>query len=154
MQDLIPTSWLDATGLSAEQLLLLGGGVALLLFVVWPLVAAIRRSRVRRAPTLAITSFQIAPLGRDAFLKLHNPSEAITLTAVQLHGRTDVQVKNAVAGQQLSHQGDYRLLLEATEDQRLTADFDIEFTFANADRRSFKQRFSLNPIQQVSFKHL
>jgi hypothetical protein len=142
--------WLQAY----DPLLILGLGIgALVLFIILLvlIIRAVSRSRIKHQG-LIIQSFQIAPLGRDAFLKLTNPGVGVTLTAVVVTGRADVIVKNQVAGQSIAQGGTYSILLEATADQRLRTDFQLHFTFFDEDKKVYRQQFSLNPVASVRIK--
>lgn len=142
--------WLQAY----DPLLVLGVGIGVLLLFILLLVMIARsvaRSRIKHSG-LVIQSFQIAPLGRDAFLKLNNPGTGVTLTSVVVTGRADVIVKNQVAGQAISQGGTYSILLEATADQRLRSDFELYFTFFDAEKKVYQQQFSLNPVASVRLK--
>lgn len=128
----------------------LGGLIVLIIFLIL-IVRSSRRARLRQRG-LVIQSFQIAPLGRDAFLKVANPGSPITFLGLQLSGRTDIQVKNQVTGQQLAQSGTYSILLEATGDRRLDNKFQVELTFADQERSHYQQLFSLSPVKSLSIK--
>lgn len=137
-----------------DPVLVFGVGFGLLLIIILIFVSILRAlSRKKlRASSLSVQSFQIAPLGRDAFLKLYNPGNEVTLTAIQIIGRTDVKVKNEVAGHLLTNAGAYSILLEAAGNERLRKDFQVEFTFVDQHRQAFKQLFSLDPIKSIWIK--
>ena len=142
--------WLQAY----DPLLVFGvgiGGLILFIILLVLIIRAVSRSRVKH-PGLVIQSFQIAPLGRDAFLKLNNPGVGVTLSAVVVTGRADVVVKNQVAGQAISQGGTYSILIEATADQRLRSDFQLHFTFFDSEKKIYQQQFSLNPVASVRIK--
>ncbi len=142
--------WLQAY----DPLLIFGVGIgALIIFIILLvlIIRAVSRSRVKHTG-LVIQSFQIAPLGRDAFLKLNNPGVGVTLSSVVITGRADVVVKNQVAGQAIARGGTYSILLEATADQRLRTDFQLRFMFFDEERKVYQQQFSLNPVGSVRIK--
>jgi hypothetical protein len=142
--------WLQAY----DPLLIFGVSIGVLIILIILLVliiGAVARSRVKHAG-LVIQSFQIAPLGRDAFLKLNNPGTGVTLSSVVVKGRADVMVKNQVAGQAIAQGGTYSILLEATADQRLRTDFQLHFTFFDKEKKVYQQQFSLNPVASVRIK--
>ena len=142
--------WLQAY----DPLLIFGVGIGVLILFTLLLVIIVRsvsRSRIKH-PGLVIQSFQIAPLGRDAFLKLNNPGGGVTLTSTVVTGRADVIVKNQVAGHVITQGGTYSLLIEATADQRLRSDFELHFTFFDAEKKVYQQQFSLNPVASVRLK--
>jgi hypothetical protein len=139
--------------LLAGDPLLLGivGGLSSLLLILL-LVRVSRRVALRRAPRLELSSFQLSPLGRDASLKVRNLGEVVTLTQLLIYGREDVAVKNTVAGHTLPTGGSYRILLESSGEARLAADFEVEFIYATAGRKAYRQRFRLNPVEEVKLK--
>lgn len=120
-----------------------GGGMVLVLLILWRVAST--RSKKRKlalaAPKLMMEGFQIAPLGRDAFLKMRNAGEPITFTGIQIKGRLDVAVKNVLAGHELDKDKSYSLLLEATGQERLTPNFSIELTFLDRIGNVYVQRF-------------
>ena len=137
-----------------DPVLVFGVGFGALLFLIILIVMisrSVRRSRLRQRG-LVIQSFQIAPLGRDAFLKIANPGAPVTLLLVNLIGRRDVKVKNEVTGQQLTSAGTYSILLEAVGDRRLDPNFQVELTFADEQKLHYQQLFSLSPVKSLSIK--
>lgn len=127
-------------------------GAAIVLVIVFILLLRALFSRKIKTSGLSIQSFQLAPLGRDAFLKVTNPGEPLTLLDIRILGRQDVIVKNQVAGHQLPHDGSYSILLEAGGEKRLNTDFSVQFTFVDQERRSYHQVFSLHPLQSTSLQ--
>jgi len=123
-------------------------GVLVLFFIIWRIAAAQSRKRnlAKVAPKLLIEGFQIAPLGRDAFLKMRNAGETATLTGLQIKGRYDVTVKNVLAGHELEKDKSYSLLLEATGQQKLTPNFLIELTFFDRAGNVYAQRFRTDTL--------
>ncbi len=125
----------------------IAGGVVLVL-IVWRIAAKQSRKRkmAQTAPKLLIEGFQVAPLGRDAFLKMRNSGEPATLTALQIKGRYDVTVKNVLAGHELERDKSYSLLLEATGQQKLTPNFSIELTYLDRTGNVYVQRFRTDTL--------
>ena len=137
-----------------DTVLVFGVGFGLLLFLIILIVVirrSLRRARLRQRG-LVIQSFQIAPLGRDAFLKISNPGPPVTLLNVHLVGRQDLKVKNEVTGQQLPTAGNYSILLEAVGDRRLDPQFQVELSFADAQKVHYQQLFALSPVKSLSIK--
>lgn len=137
-----------------DPVLVFGVGFGLLVVLIILIVMisrSARRARLRQRG-LAIQSFQIAPLGRDAFLKIANPGLPVTLLSLRLIGRQDAKVKNDIAGQQLTQGGTYSILLEATGDRRLNNQFQIELTFSDQQNIPYQQLFSLSPVKSLSIK--
>ena len=137
-----------------DPVLVFGGGLGLLIVIVLVIILLARSSRRARLRQrgLIVQSFQIAPLGRDAFLKISNPGLPVTFLNLRLIGRSDVKVKNQVTGHQLAQSGSYSILLEADGDHRLNANFQVELTFADQQKNQYQQLFSLSPVKSVSIK--
>lgn len=115
-----------------------GGGAMLLIGI---LIFLSRSGPKTTFTGLGIRLFQIAPLGRDAFLTLYNPAEAVTLSQYSIVGRDDILVKNHVAGQRLPTGGEYRILMEAAGQERLTNDFFIELVYVvESQQQAYRQR--------------
>lgn len=145
------TTYLPESLQAYDPLLVLGVGLGVLILLILLLVPVFRLTsgaRVRHSG-LAIQSFQIAPLGRDAFLKVTNTGPPVTFTSLIVTERADVSVKNQVAGQLLQEGDSYSILLEATADERLSTDFQLYFSFFDQERRNYQQQFSLDPVASV-----
>jgi len=130
------------------------GGTVLLLLILWRIAAVQSKKRklARVAPKLMIEGFQIAPLGRDAFLKMRNAGDPVTFTALQIKGRLDVTVKNALAGHELEKDKSYSLLLEATGQEKLTPNFSIELTYYDQIGNVYVQRFRTDNLSAAKAK--
>ncbi|HMQ60724.1 MAG TPA: hypothetical protein PKE06_08650 [Flavilitoribacter sp.] len=127
------------------------GGISLLLIII--LFRFTRRKKkdkpIAAAPSggLQINVFQIAPLGRDAFLKLFNPGPPVTLSKLDIVGRQDIAVKNALAGHLIETGALYSLLMEATGAARLDTNFTMAITYIDASGTAWKQ--TLDPATQL-----
>ncbi len=121
-----------------------GVGLLLLLFVIRAMVRQRKKRAINPAmlPQLTLQSFQIAPLGRDAFLKIRNDGPVAQLSAVNIIGRTDIILKNSAAGQVIATGKEYSLLLEAASTNRLTNNLTIELIFSGPDGKAYRQTFS------------
>jgi len=126
--------------------LAIGGGFFALLLIFVPLVSrGQRRRRLRKfAPNIGLESFQISPLGRDAFFKIHNHGEVATLTSIFIRGRRDILFKNAFVGHELQRDKSYSILLEATAKERIENNFTIEISYLDQKSNVYKQAFDLN----------
>jgi len=124
------------------------GVTVLVLLILWRIavVQSKKRKRARLAPKLMIEGFQIAPLGRDAFFKMRNTGEPVIFSDLQIKGRYDVTVKNALAGHELEKDKSYSLLLEATGQEKLSPNFSIEFTYLDRIGNVYVQRFRTDTL--------
>lgn len=137
-----------------DPVLVFGLGFGLLVILIITIVLinrSMRHARLRQRGLL-IQSFQIAPLGRDAFLKVANPGSPVTLLSLNLIGRNDLKVKNELTGQQLTQSGTYSILIEAVGERRLDAHFQVELHFADEQKNRYQQLFSLSPVKSLSIK--
>ncbi len=121
-------------------------GVGVLLLIGLPLVARLRRrQRLRRyAPILVLESFQISPLGRDAFFKIKNNGELATLISLFIRGRRDIVFKNSFVGHELHRDKTYSILMEATTKDKIEDNFTIELNYIDRIGNVYKQAFELN----------
>jgi len=132
IQSLTPTHWLVI-------------GVVMLLLIVIPASLSGRRKKRREKvkPNLVLESFQVSPLGRDAFLKIKNEGEVATLTSLFVRGRRDIIAKNAFAGHKGERGKIYSILLEATAEEKITNNFTVELTYFDQMRNVYRQAFDL-----------
>ncbi len=153
------TAWMDSALVWLQETdpvyLMAGGGGLIVLF---GLIAATRmnsrKKEAAQAPSLRISSFQIAPLGRDAFMKLENTGEQATLSAIAVKGRRDVIIKNEVAGQVIPKAGTYSILFEVSGQHRLAPNFTIELTYIDQRHKAYLQVFGLDPVSSLSLKQV
>lgn len=125
--------------LTPEQWAIIGGGV-LLLIILRVMIKSIRRKKkALPAPVLELDALQIAPLGRDAFLKIRNKGEAAVLSDLAIHGRKDISVKNAFAGHQIDKDKVYSILLEVEGPEKFSANFSVELTYLDPQGKVRKQ---------------
>ncbi len=127
------------------------GGVALLLLVLIMIVVVKRSLRKRwikkHAPDLWIQSFQIAPLGRDAFLKIKNTGELAQLKDLRFLKRYDLKAKENYKDYPLEKNKVYGVFLEAAGKDRIEDDFDVELYFEDKVGNSYKQVFNIEEKQ-------
>ncbi len=121
-------------------------GIVGLCVLLLPVVAGSGGRKRRKAlPVLpmhiAFHSFQLAPLGRDAMLKIQNTGEAVSLLSVSIKGSKEIAVKNAIAGHELDSGKVYGIMLEATGKDRMLPDFEIVLNYMDARRNVFRQSF-------------
>lgn len=119
-----------AKQLTLQEWAYVGGGFLFLLIILM----AIRRSRKRRrvrvkkASNIKLHSFQIAPLGRDAFVKIKNTGEPTVLSGLKILGREDMVIKNAFAGQKIDQNKEYGIFLEVSGKDKIQPGFMLEVT--------------------------
>ena len=133
--------------LSPLQWGIIGGCIALILILVASLSAGKRRKKRKArlvAPALKLDTFQISPLGRDAYFKVLNNGQPARLSQLSIKGRKDIVVKNAVAGHELQAGESYRILLEAAGNQKINSDFIIELSYVDLVGNVYQQAFALN----------
>ncbi len=90
---------------------------------------------------IAFHSFQLAPLGRDALLKIRNTRDDVVLLSIAVKGSSEVAVKNALAGHEFSAGKVYGILLEASGKDRMLPDFEVVITYMDRGRNVFRQSF-------------
>ena len=118
---------------------LVAAGIAGVLLVLL-IILIFRRKPKSKFSGLAISLFQIAPLGRDAFLKIQNPDRTVILSQYKILGRNDISIKNHLSGHRLESQKEYSILLEANSTTRLEGNFSLELVYMDEGGNVFQQR--------------
>jgi hypothetical protein len=118
---------------------LLAAGLAGFLLILL-LVLIFRKKPKSKFPGLTISLFQIAPLGRDAYLKIQNPERTVVLSQYKILGRNDIIIKNHLSGHRLETQKEYSILMEANSTARLEGNFSLELTYMDENGNVFEQR--------------
>jgi len=127
------------------------GGIVIILIIAISMLSSKRRKKKRAksvAPQLSLQGFQISPLGRDAYLKVLNTGQSAKLTGLDIQGRKDIAVKNAVAGHDMPPGETYRILLESVGQNKLSNNFTIELTYMDQLGNVYQQFFPMK--QQVA----
>jgi hypothetical protein len=127
--------WFQAMGIEPWWVAA-GLGVLLLLIII--LIAA--RKPKAKFPGLRVSMFQIAPLGRDAFLKIQNPANTVVLSQYRIIGRNDILIKNHLSGHRMDQLKEYSILLEANGTERLSPDFALELTYIDNEGKVYRQK--------------
>lgn len=118
------------------------GGLGLLLLPFLLTISSRKKKRIAPYPThLAFHTYQAAPLGRDALLKVKNTREDVVLLSVAVKGTDEIEVKNALAGHELPSGKVYGILLEATGKDRMLPDFELILTYTDGARNVWRQSF-------------
>lgn len=129
MEDIIEQLRTFIDQLTIQEWAYIGGG--LLFFLI--IVLAIRRSGKKKKPitstsNIRLHSFQIAPMGRDAFVKIKNIGEPVVISELKIIGRDDMVIKNAFAGQKMDQHKEYGILLEVNNNEKILPGFTLEVT--------------------------
>jgi hypothetical protein len=125
-------------------------GIFVILILGLSMMSSKRRKKKKArqvAPHLSLQGFQISPLGRDAYLKVRNSGQPAKLTGLDIQGRRDIAVKNAVAGHEMPPGETYRILLESVGQTKLNNNFTIELTYMDQLGNVYQQFF---PMKQQS----
>jgi hypothetical protein len=118
------------------------GSLGLLILPFLLISGGRRRKTLSRMPThIAFYSYQSAPLGRDALLKIMNTRTNVVLLSVAIKGSDDIEVKNALAGHELSSGKVYGIMLEAVGKDRMLPDFELILTYVDAGSNVWRQSF-------------
>lgn len=118
------------------------GGLGLLVLPFLLGMSSRQRKMVSRVPThISFYSYQSAPLGRDAMLKINNTRETVVLLSATVKGSDEITVKNALAGHELLSGKVYGIMLEANGKDRMLPDFELVLTYMDAGRNVWRQSF-------------
>ncbi len=117
-----------------------------LIFIIVSLVSkAIKRGKARDcAPQLDFLSFQVAPMGKDAWLKLKNNGHEATIEKVYIPGRRDIKISNAHINFKLERNAVYGIFCESTTAARLDSGFEIIVGFKDKLGNSYDHTFYID----------
>lgn len=136
----------QAIRLAADWQTEIAAGLAVLAVIAIILLARRNalRNRLRQfAPKLTLSSFQVSPLGRDGFLKLHNSGEPAILKRLHIHRRNDLRVHERYLDSKIGKYKDYALLIEATGQDRMSDEFLL--TLEYTDEKGYTYRLVVDP---------
>jgi len=123
------------------------GGGGLIIFILLLSLSGGRRRRKRKAkaiaPNLTISAFQLSPMGRDAYFKVHNHGQLARLSTLSIKGKGHIQVKNNIAGHEIKTGDSYRILLEATGQKKINKDFIVELIYLDQLGNVYRQDFPI-----------
>jgi len=128
-------------------------GAAAFLIVMVTLLSIMLMIKVRKKtkiPTLHLIAFQIAPMGRDAFLKLNNPGDRLTLLTLKILGRPDIIINNQVTGHILIKDANYNVLMESSGLLPIEEGLQVVITFSDVNQQTYLQHFSLDTLESIS----
>ncbi|NRA48394.1 MAG: hypothetical protein HRU12_04615 [Phaeodactylibacter sp.] len=124
----------------------IGGGSFIVMVLLASLSGGKRRKKKKAkavSPSLSISGFQLSPMGRDAFFKVHNHGQLARLSALSIKGKGHIQVKNNIAGHEIKTGDSYRILLEATGNKKINKDFIVELTYIDMLGNVYRQDFPI-----------
>ena len=144
-----------AKNMTPEQWAMVAGGFVVLLILRW-IIKLSKRSKktvskpknMTISPVIKLHTLQIAPLGRDAFLKIENTGELATLTKLEIIGRDNIHVRNALAGHKLNKGKIYSVLLETTDKNKITDGFEVKISYLNTGGQVFTQSFIAEELKK------
>ncbi|MEQ8703132.1 MAG: hypothetical protein RIC19_04395 [Phaeodactylibacter sp.] len=123
------------------------GGGGFVIFILLLSLSGGRRRKKRKAkaiaPNLTINAFQLSPMGRDAYFKVHNHGQLARLSVLSIKGKGHIQVKNNIAGHEIQTGDSYRILLEATGNKKINKDFIVELTYLDQLGNVYRQDFPI-----------
>ncbi len=139
-----PADILEAA--AANLHFVLAGGFFILLLILIPVILrSVKKSKVRKiAPDFKLLSFQISPLGKDAWLRLRNDGHLAVLKDLQFKKRTNLIVKNAFRENKVGKGVTVSLFLQATTQDRIREDFAAEILYADAKGHLYRQTLKLD----------
>lgn len=149
-KDQLP-EWLQAYD---PQVLIVAAAIFIVLFTLLVIIVIIKISKKSKTPLMQIKSFQIAPMGRDAFLKLSNPGERLTLLTLEILGRPDITINNQVSGHVLVQNANYNVLMESSGLAPIEASLHVLISFSDANNQTYKQHFSLDTLESKSIRKI
>ena len=124
----------------------------MLLIIIPMIIRSNKRGKARKiAPDIGLHSFQVAPLGRDAYLRLKNDGHPAIIKALEFKKRQDIGIKNHYFDYRLEPQKVYGLLLNAKGKERIAADFEVILHYNDEAGNQYKQVFRVaeNMAQQA-----
>lgn len=120
-------------------------GVILLLSIIIPIVLrSIKKGKADKVkPNLNLKSFQVSPLGRDAWLRLNNNGHLAILKEIKIKKRKDIIVSTDFRNIKINQSGTASLFLNANGEHRIRENFEVEFIYADSIGNLYKQRLNL-----------
>ena len=101
-----------------------------------------RKPTIHQGPLhISMHSFQVAPLGRDAIMRIHNHGEPVTLVAANIKRTKELGVVNVLSGHEFLSGKTYGIMLQALGKDRMLPDFELELTYMDQHRQVFRQSF-------------
>lgn len=121
------------------------GGIFLLLVLIPIILRSMKKSKAGKVkPDLVLHSFQISPLGKDAWLRLRNEGQLAILKDLKFKKRQDIQSKTSFREVKVGQGNTTSLFLHAMTQERIREDFEVEILYADSLGHLYKQVLSLN----------
>lgn len=122
--------------------------LSLLPFIIgihWANVISNRKEKkiFKQAPKLSISSFQIAPLGRDAVFTIKNDGSDAIISQLKITDRTDLLIKNEFGGHKIIQGKEYRIFLESAGKEKLDDNFCLHLVFMDMQGNTFQQNIKV-----------
>jgi len=129
-------------------------GSSLFLLLLIPIILrSVKKSKANKVkPDLILHSFQISPLGKDAWLRLRNEGQLAILKDLKLKKRQDIRTKTNFREVKISQGNTTSLFLNATGQERIREDFEIEILYADALGHLYKQVLKLEGKMMMKAK--
>jgi len=132
LQTIEPTYWAIA------------GGILFLLILIPIILRSIKKSKASKIkPILVLHSFQISPLGKDAWLRLRNEGQLAVLKDIKFRKRSDIQSKTNFREVKIGQGNTTSLFLHGVGQDRIREDFEVEFMYSDAQGHLYKQVLKL-----------
>lgn len=123
----------------------IAGGVLFVLILVPIIARSIKKSKANKVkPELVLHSFQISPLGKDAWLRLRNEGQLAVLKDMKFKKRNDIEFKTNFREVKIANGNTAGLFLHAKSHERIREDFEIEMLYADSLGYVYKQLLRLD----------
>lgn len=125
--------------------LAIGGAVLFLLLLIPIILRSVKKSKANKVkPDILLKSFQISPLGRDAWIRFRNEGDLAVLKDVKIKKRKDLTVKSDFREVAIQKNGTTSLFLNALGDHRIREDFELELLYSDSIGNLYRQRLRLS----------
>ncbi len=123
----------------------IAGGILFILILIPIILRSIKKSKADKIkPALLLHSFQISPLGKDAWLRLRNVGQLAILKDLKFKKRTDIQSKTDFREVRVEQGNTTSFFLHGMGQERIRENFDVEFLYSDAKGNLYKQVLKLD----------
>ncbi len=123
----------------------IAGAILFLLILIPIILRSIKKSKANKIkPVLLLQSFQISPLGKDAWLRLRNVGQVAILKDLKFKKRNDIQSKTNFRDVKIGQGNTTSLFLHGMGQERIREDFEVEFLYSDAQGHLYKQVLKLD----------